>query len=177
MPFDLDLSAAGAALDAVNRTFGESAVNDILLMAGRKVGVMAEGLVSDYPPPSHKPLPLWYTRQRVDGTTYKSKFKSMRQQKLVMALIKQGKIPYRRTGTLGKSITSHALLVDSGVVHITIGSNLRYAPYVIDRTLQSHYHTGTWTPIQTDLERGLPKLTDIAINTIVKEADGRITSG
>lgn len=177
MPFDFDLSAAAAALETVNHTFGESAVNDILLITGRKVGVMAEGLVSDYPPASHKPLPLWYTRQRPDGTTYKSKFKSMRQQKLVMALVKQGKVPYRRTGTLGKSITSRSRLIDSGVVSIAIGSNLRYAPYVIDLDRQSHYHAGTWTPLQTNLERGLPTLISIAVDTIIREVNARLAYG
>lgn len=177
MSFDLDLSQATPLLANVRSIFTPAVATDILLTAGRKVGTAAEQLVSPYPPASGNPLPLWYTRQRKDGTTYKSKFKSMKQQRKVMMLIKQGKVPYRRSGSLGKSILSKATAEGTGIVVVAVGSNLTYAPYVIDKTLQSHYHMGTWVPIQDDIQRGLPKLQAAAVNSIVKDINRRINGG
>jgi hypothetical protein len=137
-----------------------------LLQAGKVAGVAAEGAVSEYPLASKKPLPLAYTRistakkpyRLPDGTirrggdSFKSKFASRKQQGKVFTLRKAGAIPYRRTGQLGRSITSNAV-ADGGDVLVTVGSNLSYAPYVIDKASQSAYHKGNWTPIQDDIER------------------------
>lgn len=174
MAFDLDLSQAAPLLARTAQTFSPAVADDILLVAGRRVGVKAEELVSPYPPVSGKALPLFYTRTRKDGTTYQSKFKSLKQQRKVFALVKEGKVPYRRTGTLGKSITSEAAVFAPGVVNVRIGSRLAYAMYVIDEQLQSHYHLGNWTPLQQDIRRGLPELTQTAVNAVSKEVEKRI---
>lgn len=170
MPFDINLGEVNPLLNRMRTTLGSSAVNASLLVTGRKVGVAAEGVVQEdmYPPASGKPLPLHYTRRRKDGSTYKSKFKSLKQQRKVMSLVKNGKVPYRRTGTLGKSITSTAQLSGNGVT-VTVGSKLKSAPYVIDAERQSHYHKGTWTPIQVALQKALPMLRVLAAKTLVKE--------
>lgn len=176
--FTLDTSAADALLTNVASIFTPAAADDILLTAGRAVGVVAEGLVSPYPPASGNALPLWYPRVRQfsDGTseTYLSKFKSLKQQRKVMMLVKFGKVPYRRSGQLGRSILSAARVSGTGLVIVAVGSNLAYAPYVIDKIMQSHYHLGTWTPIQDDIEKGLTQLTDVAVNSIVKQVNQRI---
>lgn len=177
MPFDLDLSQVNPLLANVRSVFTPAATTDILLNAGRKVGVAGEGLVSPYPRASGNPLPLWYTRQRADGTTYKSKFKSMKQQRKVMMLAKQGKIPYRRSGQLGKSILSRATADGTGAVIVAIGSNLTYAPYVIDAILQSHYHMVNWQTIQADIAKGLSQLTNVTVKSIVNDINKRISNG
>src|SRR5258708_670145 len=104
MPFDLSLDAAQPYFDKLTETFSSAVADQVLLIAGQRVGVAAEALVSPYPPASGNPLPLYYPRQRKDGTTYTSKFKSMAQQRKVMALVAAGQVPYRRTGQLGRSI-------------------------------------------------------------------------
>lgn len=175
MPFDLDLSPAAPLLAHVQRLFTPAVADDMLLYAGRRVGVKAEELVSPYPPVSGKALPLFYTRYRAKtGQPYQSKFKSLKQQHKVMALVKQGKVPYKRTGTLGKSITSEARIDAPGIVMVRVGSNRAYAMYVIDAHFQSHYHLGNWTPIQEDIRRGLPELTQTAVNAVTKEVEKRL---
>ena len=176
MPFDLDLSQVQPLLDNVRSLFTPAVADEILLNAGTKVGIAAEALASPYPPASGNPLPLFYTRQRKDGTTYLSKFKSVAQQKLVMALVAKGKVPYKRTGQLGRSILSKPRIAGDGVVIVAIGSNLAYAPYVIDKVMQSHYHMGTWTPIQDDIERGLPQLAAVAVKSIVNDVNRKVGS-
>lgn len=180
MPFDLDLSQAQPLLNRVRDVFSPAVADDILLYAGKRVGMAAEQVVQDdlYPTASGKALPLFYTRTHESGPNkgkqYLSKFKSSKQQRLVMALVASGKIPYRRTGTLGKSILSRASAAGEGMVIVAIGSNLSYAPYVIDLLMQSHYHMGTWQPIQTDIQKALPQLTQVAITAVDTDINRRI---
>lgn len=174
MPYDIDLAPVNDLLDIVYETFSPAVVNDMMLYVGERVGVKAEGLVSEYPPASGKPLPVYYTRQRADGTAFLSKFKTLRQQRKVMMLIKEGKVPYKRTGTLGKSITSSARIIGVGVVDVSVGSNLDYALRVIDRDTQSHYHAGTWTPLQDDIENGLGELSATAQSSVKRWVERRL---
>lgn len=178
MPGDLDLSTVQPLLDALSDTFGITAATEILLIAADKVGAVAEGLISDYPRQTHKPLPVFYDRQNVKGEPIRSKFKTLRQQRKVMALASEGKIPYGRTGTLGKSMT-HSIpqVVALGVVETRIGSKLNYAPYVIDLVMQSHYHKGNWTPIQMDLYNGFQRLSIVAARAVVNEVNRRLKHG
>lgn len=149
------------ALIKVGQLFGGAVLTPIMLKSGQVAGVAAESYVSPYPQASGKPLALFYTRTRKDGSTYKSKFKSMKQQRFVMGLAKQGKIPYKRTGTLGRSITSEAQNASANGVDIVIGTNRKYAKYVIGAPpIQSHYHMGTWTPLADDVQRNVSKIAD-----------------
>lgn len=178
MTFDLDLSEVQPLFATLSSVFSPGTSDQILLVAGLRVGAKAEELISPYPNASGKALPLYYTRERKDGTEYRSKFKSMAQQRKVMALAKQGKIPGKRTGDLGKSILAgDPTLLSPGLVVVPIGSKLAYAPYVIDRLMQSHYHLGTWTPIQDDIERGMPELRQVAVKSVLKEINRRIGNG
>lgn len=167
-------------------------LRSLLQKTGEGIGVAALSVISDYPPPSGKPLPLIHTRivtavrpyvatdgsRRISGMTYRSKFKSAKQQGYVMALIaankpkaRKGKtggkaksraqvakrgagtFPYKRTGTLGKSLLYEVkVFARAGYVTVVIGSNLGYAPFVLDKAQQAEYHKGTWTPIQDDLD-------------------------
>ena len=162
------------AIERTMKALSPTTMRGILEQTGRVIGVTAESVVSDYPLPSGKPLEKFYTRTRADGSTYKSKFKTARQQGKVMALAKAGKIPYRRTGQLGRSITSGIQSVSERDVTVSIGTNLSYAPYVIDRVRQSHYHRGNWTPLQDDMEKGFPKIRQKALDTFVSGVNAAI---
>lgn len=125
-----------------------------LEFAGRKAGVVAEQLAGGYPEPSRRPLTVFYDRVSVTtGRAFKSKFKSLKQQRFVMRLAAQGKIPYTRTGLLGRSITSDAISNGDGVV-INVGTNDQKAKYVIGLLDQSHYHMGTWPVLVETITRG-----------------------
>lgn len=163
---------ADALLKRVADVFGGAERDRILLRAGRVMGTAAEQVAVVYPKQTHKPLALYYTRKRRDGSTYKSKFKSMAQQGLVMALATQGKIPYPRPGFLGRSVTSKAD-AEGRVVVVSIGTNAAHAPYVLDEIMQSHYHRGNWTPMRTNLMDNIDFLSRAAsaeVNVAVREA-------
>jgi hypothetical protein len=180
MAFDLDLTQAQPLLARARSVFGAMAADEILMAAGRRVGVKAEDVIQErlYPPASGKALPVYYTRTRKrDGKPYRSKFKSLAQQRKVMALVAAGKIPYRRSGQLGRSITSEPRIVAVGVVMVRAGSNLEYAPYVIDREMQSFYHRDNWSTVQDDVERAVPELSAVAVKTVVQEINRRLSHG
>lgn len=186
MPMDLDLSFAQPLLRRAASVFSLEEATNILRYAGERVGIAAEGYVQDslYPPASGKALPLYYTRQHVSdgpdwkkGQDYRSKFKSAAQQRLVMRLAKAGKIPYRRTGQLGRSILNKVTVDGPGSVSISVGSNLLYAPYVIDQFLQSHYHLGTWPVIQNALSDHLPALAKVGTDAAAREVQRRLGNG
>lgn len=109
--------------------------------------------VPDYPPQQHKKQP----------------FVSARQRRYVMAAIKRGDIstPYRRTGTLGRSITTEVRTI-GGSVQGVIGTNTTYAPWVISDEEtpdgigpQSHYHEGNWWTLQGVVRGAIPEVYDI----------------
>lgn len=167
---------ASRALVLAGQVFGGAALVPILRDAGAAAGVAAESVISPYPDPSGKPLERYYTRVRADGTTYKSKFKSMRQQAKVMQLAEQGAIPYRRTGTLGKSITSEARDVSESGVTTAVGTNIPYAPFVIGNSPdeQSHYHAGNWTPLVEDINRDIGTVVQAFENALVRGIEGAL---
>lgn len=186
MPMDLDLSFAQPLLRRAERTFSLEEATNILRVAGERVGIAAEGYVQDglYPPASGKALPLYYTRQHVSdgpgwkkGDDYRSKFKSAAQQRLVMRLAKAGKIPRRRTGQLGRSILSKVTVDGPGSITVSVGSNLSYAPFVIDKAEQSFYHAGTWPVIQNSLSDHLPALAKVGTDAAAREVQRRLGNG
>jgi hypothetical protein len=127
------------------RIFSAETRKKILAAAGKRMGVAAESVIPDYPAPTGKPLPKIYTRTRADGSTYLSAFKSQAQQGAVFALINARKIPYVRSGLLGRSITSAISDLTGSSVTVKIGTSVSYAPLVIgDDTQQAGYHKDTW---------------------------------
>ncbi len=141
----------------------DASLEGILAFTGKAVGVAAESVVSEYPAPSGKPLEKYYTRTNAKGESYQSKFKSIRQQKFVMALVGRGGVPYRRTGQLGKSITSSIRDLSPTSVTAVVGTNYPAAKYVIgtEEEGQSKYHAGNWTPLQDDISQNLGKITAV----------------
>ncbi len=139
----------------------DTSLQGILWFTGRAVGVAAESVVSEYPIASGKPLAKVYTRTNAKGETYQSKFKSLKQQRFVMgALVAKGKVPYRRTGLLGRSITSDIANLTPVSVDVLIGSTWADAKYVIGTPAegQSAYHTGTWEPLANDINNNAAKI-------------------
>lgn len=174
-----DTSDIDRAVKQAQSILSDANMTTLFRAVGQAVGVAAESVVSEYPPASGKPLAVYYDRTstaakpyrpakgaplRTPGATFRSKFKSARQQGKVFALKKEGKIPYRRTGTLGKSITSKVTEADAKGATVSVGSNIPYAPFVLDESEQSHYHQGVWTPIQQDIRDNLPTLQRAADN-------------
>ena len=87
----------------------------------------------------------------------KMQFVSEKQRRYVMLLVRQGKVPYRRTGTLGRTITSEVKSIGNDVVG-TVGSSVPHAPWVIGHKTvgsagpQARYHKGTWKTLLAHLQ-------------------------
>lgn len=127
------------------RIFSEATRKKILAYAGKRMGVAAESVIPPYPPASGKPRPKIYTRTRADGSTYLSAFKNQAQQGAVFALINAGKVPYVRTGLLGRSFTSAISDLTGSSVTVRVGTAVTYAPLVVGGdSQQSPYFSGTW---------------------------------
>lgn len=167
---DFSSNLTDKALAQYEDLFSDRQRAAILRAVGARVGVAAESLVPEYPPASRKPLPLFYDRTDVQGRPYKSKFKSAKQQRYVMALARKGKIPYRRTGQLGRSLTSRVVRVTPQQVDVSIGTNLTYGPYVKGKPpVQSHYHTGVWTSLEDDIQKGRALLASQGSDALLAE--------
>ena len=86
-------------------------------------------------------------------------FVSRKQFIFVLLSIEEGtiRVPYRRTGTLGRTITTEVKELGSTVIG-TIGTATVYSPWVIsaapvgDRGPQASYHQNTWFTLQAVVE-------------------------
>lgn len=213
MPPDAD-----ALLIRVSTVLDDVTLANALKQAGDAIGVAALAAVSDYPTPSRKPLPLIYTRTvmaarpyraadgswRVPGATYRSKFKTMKQQRFVMAMIAAATgeratgrrktkrktissdvtrsglkrtFPYKRTGMLGRSLTYQvSALGRAKLVIVRIGSNIKYAKYVIGDT-QAPYHKGVWTPLRHDIENARNAIERAGVETLRAALNAALSRG
>lgn len=146
-------------LKAGARVFSVDTRKKILAAAGKRMGVAAESVIPEYPPASGKPRPKIYTRTRADGSTYLSAFKNQAQQGAVFALVNAGKVPYPRTGTLGRSITSGISDLTGSSVTVRIGTSVNYAPLVIgDDSQQSPYFAGVWWQLEKVMQDNQTKI-------------------
>jgi len=150
----------------------------IMEFTGRAVGAQAEYYAREYPEQSGKPLDKFYTRVNAKGQTYQSKFKSLKQQRYVMALVGRGGVPYRRTGGLARSVTNDIANLTPTSVDVVVGTDRPYAPYVIGTPDegQSHYHQGNWTPLQTNLDNHQAELNTVANDAFSKAVRNTFTS-
>ncbi len=185
--FNLDADTDGVqnALSALQNKLGNIAMERAWMEAAQTGAAKAESGISPYPPVSGKPLPNLYPRQveakksyikmvqgtrvRVEpGETYMSKFKSKKAQGGFFYYLgkKDIRIPYRRTGTLGKSITSRVRRT-ANAVFIDVGTNVPYAPLVIGKERQAAYHRGNWTPLQDDIENNIAPIRDTIVKSLV----------
>lgn len=138
---------------------------DVLGQMARAMGAEMEAAVPEYPEPSGLPRPLAYT----DRFGRPSKWASDKQRRYVMALIRQGKVPYRRTGLLGKSITTETEIDAARLtVGVDIGTNAPHAPYVIDEKRQALYHKETWWTLQPVIRGAAPAVIRAGVARFVK---------
>lgn len=173
---NIDLSELTDYTNKFKRCFSAQQQTEILTQVGRRVGATAVRYAAEYPEPSRKPLPKIYQRVGKDGKAFLSKFKTLKQQIKVIMLGKEGKIPYRRSGTLGKSMTSDIAQVSSTSVTTEVGTNMPGAQYVIgDEGNQSRYHSGTWLTLSGRMTANAGKIKDVAALTYKTEVDKRLS--
>jgi len=166
-----------APLLKLAKVFSPATRQRILGVVGKRVGAAMESVIPDYPPPSGKPLPKIYTRRRADGSSYLSAFKSMAQQRKVFALLKQGAIPFKRTGLLGRSFTSTITELLPSSVTITLGTAIKYAPLVVgDDTQQALYHKGHWWQLIVVMQSNQALFETEATQTLAKEVAKELKS-
>jgi hypothetical protein len=161
-----------ALFDKVRSVLGGAEQDKFFAYLGGRVGVMAEGFAREVPPePNGRPLELFYDRTstakkpyktltgetRRPGQTFKSKFKTQKQQGFVVMLMKKDG-NYSRSGLLPNSMTHQVTLVAGGCI-VAVGSNLDYAERVVgDLDKQSHYHAQTgWVPLEETMQRHVPE--------------------
>ena len=85
--------------------------------------------------------------------------------------IQAGRNPYKRTGQLGRSITN-AVIASEDAVTIEIGTNLKYAPYVIgDYQVDFHAQTG-WRKLPQVLDDGMDQLRELTVDTLSSYLNG-----
>jgi len=151
----------------ISSRLSQRALEAALLQAARKTGVAMESLVLPIPPPPNRPLAPVYT---LNGRP--SKFKTEKQRRYVLMAISRGliRIPYRRTNSLYRSLTSKTELIGDSLF-ISVGTNKAYAPYVIGyprqaglpyprgSNQQSFYHRQTGhKSLPEQVQRQLPRL-------------------
>lgn len=178
-----DFNPIRQAMRDIQTKCGKIALENALMEAAKKGAAKAESLVSPYPQASGKALPAIYQRiveakkpykvngiQRIPGDTFMSKFPSLAASRGFFWHLKNGDIgiPYRRTGTLGKSITSRVQR-DPNAILIYIGTKVPYAALVIgSQAEQAPYHRGTWTPLRADIERGIDGVANVIRVSLVE---------
>src|SRR5688572_26891693 len=102
-------------LDGIERRFkraqqalAPATLQKIMFAAGQEVGSEIQNITREYPPiPNGRPLNKTYMRVNAKGEPYLSKFKTAKQQGYFFkVIVPSGKMPYRRTGHLGRTITA-----------------------------------------------------------------------
>ena len=168
-----------ALFDKVHSLLDGEAQDQFFAYIGGRVGVMAEGFARDYPPESNgRPLELFYDRTsqaqkpyktpsgevRKPGQSFKSKFKTQKQQGAVILKMKKG--GGSRTGSLANSITHQVVVVRGGAL-VAVGTNLSYAERVIGgRDVQNHYLAANgWLPLTETIEQHIPEIRDEIVNS------------
>lgn len=177
---NIDLSELTNFTENMAKVFSPAQQTSIMTVCGKRIGAAAMRYAAEYPEPSHKKLEKIYIRNTAFGRPtkpYKSKFKSDKQAYYVIFVLgKEGKIPYKRTGTLGKSMTSAIAAVSSIGVVVEVGTNIPYAALVIgDEGEQSKYHQGTWLTLPQRLDANAEKLRRVAVSAYTTEIDKRLS--
>ncbi len=160
-------------LSTAKKLMEEQELNSMLYSIGDFVGIYAESLAKEYPETPNRQLTPYYIRIDKNGKSYFSKFKSPQQQRYVLWLAGKGRIPYKRGGTLGKSVT-HDVVVESGGVVVRVGTNLAYAPKVIGPpTVQSHYHLQTgWKSLEQEIDNHQDEIDQLIVAKLTGYVDG-----
>ena len=148
------------ALERLASVFSPAMQTRVMQAGAKRMGAAAEEAVPPYAPVRTQKLSKFYTRSTVAGkqvTPFKSKFKTQGQAFKVLKLGEAGKIPYRRSGQLGRSIISKVVEVTTAYALVSIGTSLIGAQQVIgDDSQQSAYHAGNWWQLQKEMEKATP---------------------
>lgn len=121
-------------LDELLERFGRLEGFGVLRPAMDAAVKLLQNELAIYPPQAHK---------RMGG------FKSDKQRRYVMMLVRTGQVPYRRTGTLGRSWTTSVETTGNDMIG-RVGNAVNYGPYVMDRSQQAYAHQGVW-PVAQDV--------------------------
>lgn len=160
MPTPFDAAKMEELLTQISQVIDGDKRQSLFEYIGKKVGDKGEEAVSAYAPlPNGRPLALYYL---LNGK--RSKFKSKKQQGWFFSSLKKGRftLPYKRSGELGRSITSKVTATADGV-QVLIGTTPNvesWAKYVIgSEEQQSHYHAQSgWQPLSEDVAHALPAI-------------------
>jgi hypothetical protein len=171
---DLMNSEVQALFDKVRSLLDGDGQDQFFAYIGGRVGVMGEGFAREYAPePNGRPLELFYDRTsaakkpyktltgetRKPGQSFKSKFKTQKQQGAVILKMQKGGTG--RTGILGNSMT-HLVVVVRGGALVSVGTNVDYAERVIgSRDVQNKYHAASgWLPLDENIDSHVPEFRD-----------------
>ena len=118
----------------------DDGLRDEMVKTARDAGKLVELEAKRYPAPSRR----------------KMHFVSEKQRRYVMWLVRQGKVPYRRTHQLETSFNTTTSVTGNDIV-ATVGSGTPYAAWVKGHKRasgagpQARYHKGTWKTLLVDL--------------------------
>lgn len=183
-------------IEAMKALLAGEGQQEIMQAVGNAIGAAVIGDLPDYPEPSGKPLPAIYSQtskaqwryRKVRGrwqktgivrkppTPYLSKFPSDRARRGFFGGINSGniRIPYVRTGTLGKSIT-YDVQVQGTKGQVTVGTRIAYAPGVIgSRSQQFPYHRDHWWQLENVVEGMADKIASITAAAFILEVRKRV---
>jgi len=119
----------------------DDSLRDELAKTVRDAGKLVEIETKRYPAPSRR----------------KMQFVSEKQRRYVMWLVRQGKVPYRRTHQLETGFNTMVKSIGNDVV-ATVGSSAPHAAWVKGHKRfgsagpQAAYHRGTWKTLLADLQ-------------------------
>ena len=150
----MELSIQVRGIDQVVSKFGKLATFTNLRPAMRDSLNNVWSEVAKYPPPP--------------ASSAFPGFKSEKQRRFFFAALRDGliQVPYRRTGTLGRSWTMRISSTVDGIEG-RVGTNIIYAPWVQDKERQAIIHQGRWQTVQDVLER----LTNWIVRRFQREID------
>lgn len=136
-------------VDALLARLGRATGSIVLRAAMQESCNHVQERLAVYPPQSHRPM----------------QFKSTKQRRFVMMLVRSGQVPYRRIGTLGRRWTSK--VTGSGAdVEGRVGNSTPYGPYVMGKGTQALYHAGNWPIAETVGRQELPTVVSIFAQAI-----------
>lgn len=169
-----------SALTEVEAKLGNAGKTKLLTQAGKATGVKGEAFFAEYPERQYKPLPVFYVRKRAKGGSYRSKFKTAKQQGYFFGvLIKKGLVPYKRSGNLGQTYSS-SVEVTAQSVRITWGSSASYSEFVIGKKQNHFLGTLGWQKEDDKLQDHATELTAFfekttlgLINAVLKQLEGK----
>lgn len=160
-----NLAEIERALAKKAKVLEPASLTRIGIAAGKVTGLRLENTFREYPPePSHE-LTKRYTRTGKDGKTYQSKFKSLKQQRYVLWLLKT-KGRYTRKGNLGRSLYSVSVALNQGTISIQL-RGIGYSQYVIgNRQIEYHQTTG-WPLVKVKVTTELDAYTEVYKDTYI----------